>query len=137
MALIMTTMGTSSRPPLRHMTACTVIAKCHGRGDGPETAGDRALRELSPPDSAFDLGEQEPSAQGDNGDTGNTRPLRTHWSARELMAAEFPEPRWAVPGLIAAGITLLAGAPKAGKSWLASGSRWQQHQAARRSAGSM
>jgi len=122
MALIMTTMGTSSRPPLRHMTACTVIPKCHGRGDGPETAGDRALRELSPPDSAFDLGEQEPSAQGDNGDTGNTRPLRTHWS---------------VPGLIAAGITLLAGAPKAGKSWLASGSRWQQHQAARRSAGSM
>jgi hypothetical protein len=37
------------------------------------------------------------------------------------MAARFPEPRWAVPGIIAEGVTVLAGAPKAGKSWLALG----------------
>jgi hypothetical protein len=37
------------------------------------------------------------------------------------MATDFPEPRWAVPGLVAEGVTVLAGAPKAGKSWLALG----------------
>ncbi|WP_261763881.1 AAA family ATPase, partial [Pseudonocardia asaccharolytica] len=30
----------------------------------------------------------------------------------------FPEPRWAVPGLVCEGVTLLAGPPKVGKSWL-------------------
>jgi AAA domain len=43
---------------------------------------------------------------------------KTSWTADELMALSFPEPTWAVPGLIAEGVTLLAGPPKAGKSWL-------------------
>jgi len=43
----------------------------------------------------------------------------TSWTAIDLMAAEFPTPKWAVPGLLVEGITLLAGPPKAGKSWLA------------------
>jgi hypothetical protein len=47
--------------------------------------------------------------------------LRTSWTAADLMAMEFPEPRWAVPGLIAEGVSLLAGPPKVGKSWLALG----------------
>jgi RecA-family ATPase len=46
-------------------------------------------------------------------------PPRTAWTATELMALEFPEPRWAIPGILAEGVTLLAGAPKIGKSWLA------------------
>jgi AAA domain len=37
------------------------------------------------------------------------------------MATDFPAPRWAVPGIVAEGVTVLAGAPKAGKSWLALG----------------
>jgi len=41
------------------------------------------------------------------------------WSAGDLLAAEFPEPVWAVPNLIPAGTTILAGRPKLGKSWLA------------------
>lgn len=48
-------------------------------------------------------------------------PRRTAWQADELMAATFPPPAWAVPGLIAEGVNVLAGAPKAGKSWLALG----------------
>lgn len=44
---------------------------------------------------------------------------RTAWTATEIMAMTFPEPKWAVPGLIAEGVTLLVGAPKIGKSWLA------------------
>src|SRR5215204_4103195 len=41
------------------------------------------------------------------------------WSAVELLNTEFPEPRWAVPGIVAEGVNLLAGAPKLGKSWMA------------------
>ncbi|HTF48223.1 MAG TPA: AAA family ATPase, partial [Pseudonocardia sp.] len=54
------------------------------------------------------------------------RPLRvvpdrpvTAYRADDLMAVEFPAPNWAVPGLIAEGVTLLVGPPKVGKSWLA------------------
>jgi hypothetical protein len=47
--------------------------------------------------------------------------LRTAWTADELMAERFPPPRWAVPGLIAEGVNLLAGPPKVGKSWLSLG----------------
>lgn len=39
-------------------------------------------------------------------------------TAKELMSTEFPPMRWAVEGLIAAGLTILAGAPKLGKSWM-------------------
>ncbi|MGW8846848.1 AAA family ATPase [Streptomyces xiamenensis] len=47
--------------------------------------------------------------------------IRTAWTADELMAADFPEPKWAVPGIIAEGVSLLAGPPKVGKSWLSLG----------------
>jgi AAA domain-containing protein len=46
---------------------------------------------------------------------------RTAWSANELMAMTFPDPTWAVPGIIAEGVNLLAGPPKVGKSWLSLG----------------
>ena len=41
------------------------------------------------------------------------------WSVAALLCAEFPEPKWAVPGLLPAGLVVLAGRPKLGKSWLA------------------
>jgi hypothetical protein len=37
------------------------------------------------------------------------------------MVDDFPEPRFAVPGLVPEGLTFFAGAPKLGKSWLALG----------------
>lgn len=43
------------------------------------------------------------------------------WTADQLMATQFPAPRWAVPGLLAEGVSLLAGPPKVGKSWLSLG----------------
>lgn len=46
---------------------------------------------------------------------------RVHWTAAELLAHDFPPVKWAVPGVIAEGLTLLAGAPKVGKSWAALG----------------
>jgi RecA-family ATPase len=39
-------------------------------------------------------------------------------SCAELLAKEFPQQRWIIPGLLPAGSTLLAGAPKTGKSWM-------------------
>jgi AAA domain len=43
----------------------------------------------------------------------------TSWTASGLLSQTFTEPRWAVPGVIPEGVTLLAGPPKIGKSWLA------------------
>ena len=41
--------------------------------------------------------------------------------ARDLQAVVFPPIAWVVPRLIADGLTLLAGTPKRGKSWLTLG----------------
>ncbi|MFJ3655483.1 AAA family ATPase [Streptomyces nigra] len=46
---------------------------------------------------------------------------RTAWTADQLMAEHFPEPKWAVPGILAEGVSVLAGPPKVGKSWLSLG----------------
>lgn len=40
------------------------------------------------------------------------------WTAPELMAEEFPEQKYAIPGLVAEGVTFLVGPPKVGKSWM-------------------
>ena len=45
----------------------------------------------------------------------------TYWDASDLMSQQFPAPRWAVPGVIPEGLTLLAGSPKVGKSWMCLG----------------
>jgi len=48
-------------------------------------------------------------------------PRRTRWTDAELMAVQFPEPKWAVPGLLCEGLNMLAGAPKLGKSYMSLG----------------
>ncbi|MDN5751047.1 MAG: AAA family ATPase [Pseudonocardia sp.] len=62
------------------------------------------------------------TSERDSGDSGDSVPPspahRTSWTAAELMQITFPTPRWAVPGVIAEGVNLLAGAPKIGKSWM-------------------
>ena len=45
-------------------------------------------------------------------------PTGTGWSAADLLVAEFPQPEWAVPGLIPVGLSFLGGRPKVGKSYL-------------------
>jgi hypothetical protein len=53
--------------------------------------------------------------------------LETEWqggaqvdlfSADDILKTEWPEPVWAIPELLPAGLTILAGKPKLGKSWL-------------------
>jgi hypothetical protein len=70
-----------------------------------------------PPESGPDQPKQE---QGNRVTTPVT-PARVAWTAKELLRMELPEPVWAVPGFIPAGVTLLAGPPKIGKSWMALG----------------
>jgi len=43
----------------------------------------------------------------------------TIFNLRELLSWELPPVRWAVPEILPEGLTLLAGKPKLGKSWLA------------------
>jgi hypothetical protein len=55
---------------------------------------------------------------------GDERPpvqIPTAWTADQLMAMRFPDPKWAVPGILAEGVSLLCGPPKVGKSWLSLG----------------
>jgi DNA-binding transcriptional ArsR family regulator/Mrp family chromosome partitioning ATPase len=40
-------------------------------------------------------------------------------TADEILTTNWPEPVWAIPGLLPAGLTILPGKPKVGKSWLA------------------
>ena len=40
-------------------------------------------------------------------------------TAAELLDMDIPEPKWAIPQFIPEGLTILAGRPKVGKSWLA------------------
>lgn len=40
-------------------------------------------------------------------------------TADAILTTDWPEPVWAVPGLLPVGLTILAGKPKLGKSWLA------------------
>ena len=76
--------------------------------------------EVSPPSTTPDQAKSSARDSGDTGDSGVV-PARTSWTAPELMAADFPEPKWAVEGILPEGATLLAGLPKVGKSWLGLG----------------
>jgi hypothetical protein len=64
---------------------------------------------------------QEPEPQRDrhHRDSQDGRHAIEIFSAADLAAMELPEPQWAVAGVVPAGLSLLAGKPKLGKSWLA------------------
>lgn len=46
-------------------------------------------------------------------------PLLDILPADTILSLDWPEPVWAVPGILPVGLAILAGAPKVGKSWLA------------------
>jgi hypothetical protein len=57
-------------------------------------------------------------ARGNSKAKGNGKAKGKTFSARELGAMNFPPIKYVVPGIIVEGLTLLAGKPKIGKSWL-------------------
>jgi hypothetical protein len=85
-----------------------------GSGDN----GAEPVPDLSPGNNRSD---QRKRRSGDKGDKGDSPRRRVSWTAAELLATTFPEPRWAVPDVVPEGVNLLAGPPKCGKSWLALG----------------
>lgn len=50
-----------------------------------------------------------------------TTPRQTEWSAPDLLAAHFDPPKYAVPGIVPQGLSMVIGGPKMGKSWLTLG----------------
>jgi len=48
---------------------------------------------------------------------GDAGPAKRLWTAAEILRAEFPEPKWIVPGLLPSGLVSFGGRPKIGKSW--------------------
>jgi hypothetical protein len=66
-----------------------------------------------------DLGTGTLTAIGEVSENGQGR--RTSWTGAELLADEFPEPRFAVDRLLPEGLAFMCGAPKLGKSWMALG----------------
>jgi hypothetical protein len=86
---------------------------------------------ISDQEVTYQQGSQEPMAfvegrwhKVTRSENGYRPQRRTSFTAAELMAAEFPGPRYAVPGLIAEGLNFFAGAPKMGKSWFALNLSW-------------
>ncbi|MBF0548244.1 MAG: AAA family ATPase [Candidatus Riflebacteria bacterium] len=49
------------------------------------------------------------------------KPVLKTITAADLEEMVFPEPKWAIPSLLPEGLTILAGRPKRGKSWMALG----------------
>ena len=47
--------------------------------------------------------------------------LRRGKNSEQLLETKFPPVPWVIPGFVVPGLTILAGAPKIGKSWLAMG----------------
>jgi hypothetical protein len=91
--------------------ASTRLIEAGDSGDSPTV--DVSQLQLGP-----DL--QQP-AGGDSRDSPAPARPRTAWTAAELLATDFPQPRWAVPGILPEGAILLAGPPKVGKSWMTLG----------------
>lgn len=84
---------------------------------------DRAFEEAADAIEARRKSEGSPRPRDDDypaNDTAALKPERqSRFTADELWDMDFPAVAWIVPDYITAGLTLLVGAPKLGKSWLA------------------
>ena len=81
---------------------------------GETTGRPQSQLKMKPPEP------EEPQMPPIKGTTGQRpAPRKTSWNMSDLLSTDFPEPKWAIPGLVPVGLTFLAGRPKIGKSWLA------------------
>ncbi len=71
------------------------------------------------PDGGCKSPVEDSKAEGSRPPPAGARPAVC--TAADLMSQEFADLRWALPGLIPEGGTILAGRPKTGKSWLTLG----------------
>src|SRR5262249_8867377 len=95
----------------------------------PVTSADRQAVLPARPANDAPLAPREPSKVGAAGwanwqrltrEAAGAQPEARPWlTATELESKTFTEPKFAVPGLVPHGLSILAGRPKIGKSWLA------------------
>lgn len=83
-------------------------ARKWARADYPLRTAKNAMQAVTADDAAAVEGFKSPAGPWDG-----------FFTLSDLAAAELPPIRWAVPGLLPAGLALLVAAPKIGKSWLA------------------
>lgn len=96
------------------MSEAAYCSRCDSEDCRCGAAADTGFLALSSP-----VVDPEPSAS-DEPETLEAKPSRrTSYTAAELLETEFPEPRYAVPGILAEGLNFEAGPPKMGKSWKA------------------
>src|SRR3990170_1078490 len=57
------------------------------------------------------------SKQLSGGGEGITPANARSWTVHQLLTAEFPDPVWIIPDIVPAGLSILGGRPKVGKSW--------------------
>lgn len=88
----------------QHEAATTIRSGLDAGAKDPRTAPERG---------------NGPVKSGPEAATIHERKRPTIYSATDVMEMEIPPPRWAIPGLLSEGLSLLAGKPKLGKSWLA------------------
>ncbi len=62
---------------------------------------------------------QPKKRKDDHNRSGGARPPPSVFTAADLIAQIIPPVRWVLPGILPEGLTILAGKPKMGKSWLA------------------
>ncbi len=102
-------------------------ARLAGIDKSPETAVARfeAFGSLLAPEPAeykageAEYGEAEALILRKESQRARLTALPRGYSVAELLSARFPTPIWVVPEILTTGLTILAGAPKLGKSWLA------------------
>lgn len=98
--------------------ACQLRARCVPRYEA-EVLLTHAAAQCRPPLPAREVNKLLASAwryrpgQKDDSESSNVQPMA------DLLAAEFPPMNWIVPNLICEGLTVIASAPKVGKSWIA------------------
>jgi len=86
----------------RMLRAANFLARAaHADGDRRRELAAKARRRLR----EIEIGEHVPELE-----------LLT---ADDILTTVWPEPTWAIPGMLPAGLAILAGRPKVGKSWLA------------------
>jgi hypothetical protein len=98
-----------------------------------EAAGASEVRYVTPPrglPDGWDLADEAPTGvnpaelMANAAVVSKPKPGPTRFKTiteAELAVMTFPEPKWAIPGLLPEGLTILGGKPKIGKSWMALG----------------
>lgn len=84
--------------------------------DAPQTW---SIRQDDEEVAAGDPAEILPELAAPQGDDARHQRVISLYSIGSILATDYPEPNWVVPGIMSEGLNILAGAPKQGKSVLA------------------